>query len=87
MMEHKIYNGSAHPKWIPLYSLTHAYREAVLIKLHEMWKSGIIELTVSECRSPIVVVPKTICNYMWTIPALELSLIVGAYNYIPNVKS
>ena len=56
--EHTIHTGSAQAVRLAPYRIPHAYRDAVIKKLKEMEQDGIIEPSVSEWTSPIMVVRK-----------------------------
>jgi len=56
LAEHRIVTGAAGPIRQPPYRLPHSYREEVLKELEEMEKDGIIEQSVSEWASPMVLV-------------------------------
>ena len=58
MAEHNIETGTANPIRLPPYRLPHAYRETVRKELNEMEESGVIEPSVSEWASPVVLVQK-----------------------------
>ena len=58
LTQHTVHTDTAQPTRLPPYRLPHAYRNAVLQELKEMIASGVIEPTVSEWSSPLVVVPK-----------------------------
>ena len=58
LTEHTIHTGSAQAVRLAPYRIPHAYRDAMIKELKEMEKDGIIEPSVSEWASPIVVVKK-----------------------------
>ena len=58
LVEHRIETGDAKPVRLPPYRLPHAYRDIVKKELEEMEKYGIIEKSLSDRSSPIVLVKK-----------------------------
>ena len=56
--EHSLETGSATPIRQPPYRLPHAYREIIRKELEQMEAEGIIEPSLSEWASPIVLVKK-----------------------------
>ena len=55
---HPIETGTARPVRLPPYRLPHAYRDAVRKELEEMQEQGIVEPSMSEWASPVVLVKK-----------------------------
>ena len=58
LVEHKVETGVARPVKLPPYCLPHAYWDIVKRELEEMEKHGIIEKSMSDWSSPIVLVKK-----------------------------
>ena len=58
LAEHNIETGAARPVKQPPYRLPHAYQDEVLKELAEMEKEGVIESSMSEWASPMVLVKK-----------------------------
>ena len=58
LAEHNIETGAARPVKQPPYCLPHAYQDEVLKELAEMEKEGVIEPSMSEWASPMVLVKK-----------------------------
>ena len=58
LAEHHIQTDNAKPVKLPPYRLPHAYHEQLHKELDEMFDFGIIEKSMSEWVSPIVLVKK-----------------------------
>ena len=58
LVEHRFETGDAKPVRLPPYRLPHAYPDIVKKELEEMEKYGIIEKSLSDWSSPIVLVKK-----------------------------
>ena len=55
---HPIETGMAHPVLLPPHCLPHAYRDAVRKELEEIQEQGIVDPSMSEWASPVVLVKK-----------------------------
>ena len=83
MTEHNIETGTANPIRLPPYRLPHAYQETVRKELREMEESGVIEPSVSEWVSPVVLVKKKGGTVRFCIDYQKLNTVSRMDAYIP----